>query len=229
MSLQITDGPNYYIQYKDEFIRQIYNFESGSSDPKVIDGGSNVGMSILYFKRLYPRARVIGFEPDPDIFRILEANLRRNGVTDVRVINAALAREDGTSEFAADESAGGQVTSRRGSTTVNTTRLSSFLDEDVDFLKLNIEGQELEVLREASEAGKLRNVRKLVVEYHGWANKEQLLGAILNLLDAQGFRYVLHDFDQETNPSTKPPFRWKPTTDWFCLIYAVRDFVPGVG
>src|SRR6516164_4426665 len=61
--VKITDGLNFYIQYKDEFIQQIYHFESSSTNPLIIDGGSNIGMSILYFKRLYPNARIVGFEP----------------------------------------------------------------------------------------------------------------------------------------------------------------------
>ena len=94
-----------------------------------------------------------------------------------------------------------------------------FIGERVDFLKLNIEGQELPVLDEVAHSGRLRNVRELVVEYHSWPNKEQRLGEILNLLDEQGFRYLIHDFDAETGRVTKPPFRWTPKTMWACLIY----------
>jgi hypothetical protein len=46
------------------------------------------------------------------------------------------------------------------------------------------------------------------------------LGDILNLLDRQGFCYLVHDFDAETCPTTKPPFRLTQETTWFCLVYA---------
>ena len=59
--IKITDGKSFYIQCKDEFIHQIYHFESGRKDPFIIDGGSNIGVSILYFKQLYPAARIVGF------------------------------------------------------------------------------------------------------------------------------------------------------------------------
>src|SRR5215467_10621072 len=52
--IRITDGRSTYIQLKDEFIHGIYHFESENQTPFIIDGGSNVGISILYFKRLYP-------------------------------------------------------------------------------------------------------------------------------------------------------------------------------
>jgi len=221
-TVRITDGPNFYIQYKDEFIRRIYHFEAIRPDPLIIDGGSNIGMSILYFKHVYPGARIIGFEPDPAIFYILKENVTRNGLTDVTLVNAGLGEETGTISFIPDESAGGRFAKGEGSVTVQVKQLSDYIGEPVDFLKLNIEGEELAVLQEAEASGRLRNVRELVLEYHGWANGEQRLGEILNLLDRQGFRYLIHDFDAETCGASKPPFRLTPQTTWFCLVYARR-------
>ena len=63
----------------------------------------------------------------------------------------------------------------------------------------------------------------MVLEYHGWAEGEQHLGEILCLLDREGFRYLVHDFDAETCSASKPPFRLKPGRNWFCLVYATRD------
>lgn len=220
-TVRITDGPNFYMQYKDEFIRRIYHFEAQRPDPIIIDGGSNMGMSILYFKHVYPHARIIGFEPDPAIFRILQENVSRNGLTDVTLVNAGLSAQAGVVTFATDGSAGGHI---GGQTTVEVRmeRLSDYLNEPVDFLKLNIEGEELPVAQEAAASGKLRNVREMVLEYHGWPDGEQRLGDILNLLDRNGYRYLVHDFDAETCGASKPPFRLTPQTTWFCLVYARR-------
>ena len=90
-TVHITDGPNFYMQYKDTFIKRIYDFKAVRTDPLIIDGGSNIGMSILYFKRIYPAARIIGFEPDSVIFRILRENVTHNRLKDVTLINAGLA------------------------------------------------------------------------------------------------------------------------------------------
>jgi FkbM family methyltransferase len=219
-TVRITDGPNFYMQYKDEFIRRIYHFETQRPDPLIIDGGGNIGMSILYFKHIYPNSRLIAFEPDLAIFRLLEENMTRNGLTNVTLVNAGLGAESGTATFFPDGSAGGRLENRDGGVTVEVRRLSDYLAEPVDFLKLNIEGEELPVLREAEASGTLRNVRELVLEYHGWPNGEQRLGPILDLLDRQGFRYLIHDFDAETCFATKPPFHVTPQTTWFCLVYA---------
>lgn len=221
-TVRITDGPNFYMQYKDEFILRIYHFDAQRPDPLIIDGGSNIGMSILNFKHIYPQARVIGFEPDPAIFRILQENVTRNGLGNVTLIDASLGVQAGVAAFSPDGSAGGRIGGGQSSIEVRVERLSDYLNEPVDFLKLNIEGEELPVLQEAAASGKLPNVRELVLEYHGWPDGEQRLGDILNLLDRHGYRYLVHDFDAETCGASKPPFRLTPQTTWFCLVYARR-------
>ncbi|WP_454065150.1 FkbM family methyltransferase [Candidatus Nitrospira salsa] len=218
--VRITDGPNFYIQFKDEFVNKIYHFEAQRNDPLIIDGGSNIGMSILYFKKIYPEARIIGFEPDPKIYELLEGNVSRNGLNGVTLVNSGLSAQEGEGTFQADGSAGGYLGDGSGSITVRLEKLSAYLSEPVDFLKLNIEGEELPVLEEVARSGKLRNVRELVLEYHSWPNVEQRMGAILSLLDREGFRYLIHDFDEETSQVTKPPFQWTDKTMWFCLVYA---------
>jgi FkbM family methyltransferase len=220
--VRITDGPNFYMQYKDEFINRVYHFAAAGPEPLIIDGGSNMGMSILALKRVYPKARIIGFEPDPAIFRIVSENLAHNRIEGVELINAGLSAQDGEAFFTPDGQAGGQL-SDAGPLRVKMERLSKYLGEPVDFLKLNIEGAELDVLAEAAAAGLLRNVRELVLEYHGWPNEEQKLGKILTLLDEQRYRYLIHDFDAETCASSKPPFRLAADTTWFCLVYAKRN------
>jgi FkbM family methyltransferase len=219
--LRINDGPNFYMQFKDEFLHGIYRFKASGPTPLIIDGGSNMGMSILAFKRAHPDARVIGFEPDPEIFALLKENVERNELADVRLVNAGLAEKRGTLSFAPDAAAGGQLVGSGAGAKVNVEPLSDYLGEEVDFLKLNIEGMELPVLQEAAASGRLRNVRELVLEYHGWPKGAQHLGEILTLLDREGFRYLIHDFDAETCGTSKPPFRL-PETPWFCLVYAKR-------
>lgn len=219
-AVQITDAPNFYMQYKDEFVRRIYHFTAQRPDPLIIDGGSNIGMSILYFKHIYPAARVLGFEPDPAIFQILEANITQNHLNNVKLINAGLSAQPGTMTFVPDGSAGGHIGEGQNTTTVRMEQLSTYLEEPVDFLKLNIEGEELPVLQEIAACGKFGNVRELILEYHGWASGEQRLGDILNLLDRHGFRYLVHDFDAETCATSKPPFQLAPGRNWFCLVYA---------
>lgn len=219
-SLQVTDSDNFYIQYKDEFIRHIYHFKPMRPDPLIIDGGSNIGMSILYFKHTYPLARITGFEPDPMIFKLLQENVSSNQLQNITLINAGLSATRGQRTFIPDDSSGGHIGNGEKSISVRMEQLSDYLTEPVDFLKLNIEGEEFSVLQESAARGRLKNIREMVIEYHGWPNAKQRLGDILVLLDEQGFRYLVHDFDSETCGTSKPPFHITEKTTWFCLIYA---------
>jgi FkbM family methyltransferase len=221
-TVRYTDAVSLSLQYKDIFRHRIYHFQTNTDEPLIIDGGSCIGVSTLYFKSVYPKSKVICFEPDQSLFQILQWNITANKLDHVELIRAGLAGELGNAGFQPDGSDGGRIVHGETTGTIPVVRLSDYLTKPVDFLKLNIEGQELEVLREVEEADKLRHISEMVVEYHGWPEKAQDLGAILTILDRQGFRYLVHDFDGKTNPATKPPFTIRSNTRWYCLIYAKR-------
>jgi FkbM family methyltransferase len=62
-------------------------------DPKVIlDIGSNIGTSILYFHEQFPAAKIYGFEPHPDTFRVLQKNV--GAIPSVEIFNYALGAID---------------------------------------------------------------------------------------------------------------------------------------
>src|SRR5919106_1265438 len=76
--------------YEEIFLRRQYAFESSRERPLIVDVGSNIGLAILFFKRLFPGATVIGFEPDPEAFRLLERNVGENRLQNVRLLNEAV-------------------------------------------------------------------------------------------------------------------------------------------
>jgi FkbM family methyltransferase len=69
--------------------------------PKVIlDIGSNIGASILYFHERFPSAKICGFEPHPETFRILQENV--GAIPSVEVFNYALGAADARISVAFD-------------------------------------------------------------------------------------------------------------------------------
>jgi FkbM family methyltransferase len=225
-SVRINDGANYYTLYKDLFINRIYHFEAQRVDPLILDCGSNIGISILYFRHVYPQARIIGLEPDPAIFPYLQENIARNGLKDVRLVHAALAGRKGMFTFYSDGKYGSCLASHAPRNIpedwtkyeVPCVRLRDYLTERVDFLKMNIEGAEWEVLADSGD--QLRQVREMVIEYHHLPGLPRTLHNILELLNRQGFEYLVNDFDSETNSGLRPPFDLNPNTRYYLLIYA---------
>lgn len=56
--------------------RAILRHHIRGKDPLILDVGANLGSSVAFYRRLFPNARVIAFEPDPETFRRLA---RRHG------------------------------------------------------------------------------------------------------------------------------------------------------
>src|SRR5438105_7571106 len=52
-----------------------YYLPPGLRPKTILDIGSNIGASIIYFHRQFPEAHIFGFEPHPDTFRILRENV----------------------------------------------------------------------------------------------------------------------------------------------------------
>lgn len=59
----------------------------------ILDIGSNIGASILFFHEQFPAARIYGFEPNPETFRVLQKNV--GSLPSVEVFNYGLGAADG--------------------------------------------------------------------------------------------------------------------------------------
>jgi FkbM family methyltransferase len=204
--------------FNDIFIDQQYFFKSDSPRPFIIDCGSNIGMSILYFKTLYPESAIIGFEPAPDNFRILTENIRQNRLKDVVLVNKAVGGEEGKMKFYGDDSLTASLVASRAAgqrvTEVDVVRLSGYIDRPVDFLKLDIEGAEPVVLEDLAKTSKLQMIRQMTIEYHHHITPEEdSLSGFLKVLEDNKFGYQIQ-------AAPDPPHSKKIFQD--VMIYAYR-------
>ncbi len=182
--VRFPDGPSAASAWQEIFVKRMYEIPAAEA-PRIIDGGANIGLAALFFKKRHPRARVTCFEADPKVAGFLRANLEAAGAGDVEVVEAALWGEDGALSFAAEGSDAGRADAG-GNLEVKAARLSPYLDEPVDLLKLDIEGAEGPVLRECRES--LGQVRRIFVEYHSFEGQPQDLDELLGILKVAGFR-----------------------------------------
>lgn len=185
--LELVDGPSFVWTYHEIYKEEIYAFRARHPAPYIVDGGANIGLSVLYFKQLYPESEIVAFEPDPPIFAVLERNLAVAGVGGVRLVAGALWSSETTLAFHAEGADGGHLSAESEATIrVKTVCLSDYLDRPVDLLKLDIEGAETEVLLAA--ANQLAQVERVYVEYHSRVGERQTLPELLRVLRDSGFR-----------------------------------------
>jgi FkbM family methyltransferase len=206
-SVRFTDNVALFGMLDEIFVRENYKFHSESNSPAIIDCGANIGLSVLYFKSQYPHAVIHAFEPDLAAYEKLVANMEANGFKDVFTYNAAVWIEDGELNFETDGSWGGHIGDNASAlgVTVKARKLDGLLDKRVDFLKIDIEGAESDVIMHAKELI-ANNVERLFFEWHSMTGVPQRLGEILAFFEQHGFRYHIKE------ASNKPtPFIYKPS------------------
>lgn len=209
--------------FKEIFDDEVYRFASENSSPLIIDCGSNIGLSIIYFKSLYPTARVLGFEPDPVIFSLLKENITEFDLSDVELFQKAVWIENSDRmSFIQDKGLGGRLAEQspaQGTVMIETVRLKDLLVCPVDLLKLDIEGAEFDVISDVRQ--ELMVVKSLFVEYHSKSEKPQQLGQMLEILRNAGFRYHIKDAYPIAHPFIKNERR--SGFDVQLNIYAYRE------
>lgn len=152
----------------------------------VYDVGANAGLMTLFFARAVGSSgHVVAFEPDPVAFERLCRNVKLNRFTWVRFMNCALGSQSGTlSLFVPSRSQTVSTLVREHALTWQETRGEEIAEsypvrvekmDDViaslqlpppDFVKIDVESYELEVLRGSQETIRAHRPR-LFIELHG--------------------------------------------------------------
>lgn len=187
------DAASMIWQYKEIFADRSYTFNTNSGAPVIVDCGSNIGLSCLHYFLEYPKAIVYAFEPDPEIFKVLAANVAQLPNFQIRLHQAAVWKEETTLTFYQNDVDGGSLTTASATSQVQVKAidLAAFLNEleRVDFLKMDVEGAESVLVPHIQD--QLSKVKNLFIEYHSYPGRPQDLGKILSLLEEKGFRYYL--------------------------------------
>lgn len=134
----------------------VYAEMEGAAIRRIVDLGSNIGVTALFWSARYPEAEIVCVEPDAGNFQILQRNLAKlpNRVT---ALHAAVAPEDGPVEFFRFGTDWGHSTVQQhgqnaaerlvvdGLSLNSITQRAGF--DSVDLIKMDIEGAEDAVLK----------------------------------------------------------------------------------
>lgn len=162
------------------FEEQQYAYDAPLPVRWIIDAGANIGCSAVYFARKYPDARIVCIEADQANYEVLKLNC--SSIPNIVCIHAALWPADGQVEIhnAGDGAwalraqdlatdADPAVGTRQVVEAITLRSLMKrFSIDEIDILKIDIEGGEREVLADGPSI--LKDVNVLAVECHDrWA------------------------------------------------------------
>ncbi len=167
----------------------------------VIDAGAFIGLATLKFASHYPNARIVAVEPNPYVVDYLRLNIEMNKLGDRVVIeSAALASRSGQGVLFVPKDSPINASLHKeyavkygdGDVLMVNVRLKTLDDivrdyklNRVDVLKLDIEGEEANVVEHAVNSSVLHRmgVKMIIVEAH----REDDSGRIADLLRGEGY------------------------------------------
>lgn len=151
--------------------------------PKVIyDLGANIGIASLSLAKLCPEARIYGFEPIPANYEICSLNY--SNLTNAHALNCAVGSSSGTMDFeVTDDPRGGHLptdASVKPAKSIQRIEVVVWTIADLveikglappDFLKVDVEGAELDVLKGLGVYAK--GIQQMHIETHSAELKDK--------------------------------------------------------
>ena len=187
-------------------IMEHFNPKSGDI---VVDVGAHIGLySLIAAKRVGPGGKVIAIEPDPENFKILRKNILLNRSKNIEALEcAAYSAREKLKLFLPELEQGrtifNTVMQDRAKTSINfleveANTLDNILESknitEVNWIKIDVEGAELEVLKGAVNTLSSNRDLTLLVEVHGDANYKPILEIF------QEYKFQI-DYEEKYYPS----------------------------
>ena len=168
-------------------------------DQVVIDVGANIGYFTTLFSKLVGKSgKVFSFEPAPNNFEFLKKNVSLNNLQNVTICQMAASDISekqnlflSTWNFGDNrlfEKPRDERDLERKQVQVETVRLDEIIHEKIDFIKIDVQGFELQVINGAKKLFDNNNDLKMIFEFYPHLLK-------LNNVNPEDFLYQLIEMD----------------------------------
>jgi FkbM family methyltransferase len=182
-----------------------YRFLQKKSPMTVIDIGANIGTFSIFAANLNKNNKIYSFEPSPATFSQLRKNLCLNDIDNVTTINAAIFSKRGKLKLYENGMSGQRslysVGKSKRYTEVETASLESqikkFSIQKIDFLKIDREGSEYEILG-ALKRTTFKMIETIAMEYHE-LNKNQKREILIDISKRNNFAIEVKPHHIESN------------------------------
>jgi FkbM family methyltransferase len=165
-------------------------------DYVILDGGANLGFHTICFATLANKGKVYSFEPQPLIFNLLSTNILLNGATDiVKQFRLGLGEKEENlkmsplkdqlfSETCINYGGRGLTNLEEGEEQVLLTTIDNLNLDKLDFIKLDVQGFELETIKGGEKTIK-NNYPIFFLENYPDSEKDQ---TTIKLLQEWGYK-----------------------------------------
>lgn len=178
---------------KEIYIDRIYHpFLIGKRDAIILDVGGNIGLTSFYFKD-YAK-QVFALEPAKQHVDCFDKMLYQNKIKNVKLIQKALSNNNGTTKFFHNDnttmfSLESVVNNVKDYEEVETVTIDTLFEEEkiknIDFMKLDTEGHESQILSSDGFKKVAPLIKVMVMEWHSWTAMSVI--NIVSLLTDLGF------------------------------------------
>lgn len=179
----------------------------------VLDCGSCHGMYALYASQKAGKSgKIFCLEPDSKNFHIIQENIRRNGISNVFPVMAGLWSKSGKLEFTDDGMGVRALPAGKcgKSLSIDVVSLEDFFKSQklskIDFVKMDIEGAEVEALQSSQEFIKNAKPSFAIASYHV-KNGEKTAVFLEKYFDSLGYDFVTE------NPRHLTTYAWPKASE----------------
>jgi len=178
---------------------------------RIVDVGANIGYYLLMFERsVGDEGEVICIEPSVENLPELRKNIEMNRFSNVKLFEVAVGMEEGKTEMYEGINSG-IAESGKGAYEVGLKRLDSIVNGKVDFLKIDVEGYEGQVIKGSMNLiGRQRPVLFLELHPHIVIRYGFSIKSILDELSQYYKEITLYEYfrPEKTGFLTKTAFRY---------------------
>lgn len=162
----------------------------------IIDGGSNIGLTSIYFSQHFPGSNFINIEPVTSNFETMSYNLAANGIEPVEKVKGGIWSTNSFLEIVNDfrdrNDWAFRVEETANDTGLRAYSINYLKDkhnfETIDILKIDIEGSEKEVLTSPkADVSYLSKTKCIAIEIHDEFNCREAIYEVLKKYNFEFF------------------------------------------
>lgn len=182
-----------------------YSNIKNKENPIIFDIGANIGTFTSWMAKAFPKGKIYSFEPQRLIFQMICGNMAINNIDNVYLFNLALGKENKTIEFDEPDyfqnvdygtfSLAKTVLEKKSKykSIIDLTTLDDFIKKykinNVDFIKIDAEGMDLDVLLGSKYC--LKEFKPSILVEHS-DNEISILDVLKKELEKYNYAFEVH-------------------------------------